>query len=90
MKLRRRGRRPLDLSATRIDGVYVLDMVAHNNDRERDVFQISPGTGAGSLQLAEVAHLANLLWNAATVQWNEKPPRRAAGRACASPTHAAR
>ena len=35
-----------DLSRTRVAGVYVLDMVAHNNDRDRDVFQNLPGHGA--------------------------------------------
>ena len=32
-----------DLSSTRIQGVYVLDMIAHNNSKDRDVFQIAPG-----------------------------------------------
>ena len=36
-----------DLSGVRVQGVYVLDMVAHNNDRDRDVFQIAPGAGPG-------------------------------------------
>ncbi len=44
LKLHRRGRRGLDLAKVQIDGVYVLDMIAHNNDHDRDVFQISPGT----------------------------------------------
>jgi hypothetical protein len=79
LKLRRGGRRGLDLSKVQIDGVYVLDMIAHNNDHDRDVFQISPGTGAQSLRLAEEAHVANMIWNANTLQWNRKPPRRAAG-----------
>ena len=35
-----------DLSAVRIVGVFVMDMIAHNRDSERDVFQISPGKGA--------------------------------------------
>ena len=40
------GRRPLaDLARARVQGVYVLDMVAHNNDHDRDVFQICPGHG---------------------------------------------
>ena len=34
-----------DLSKVRVQGLYVLDMIAHNNDRDRDVFQIAPGTG---------------------------------------------
>ena len=76
LKLRRRGRRPLDLSRARIDGVYVLDMIAHNNDHDRDVFQISPGSCAQSLRLAEEAHVANMIWNAGTLHWNRKPLRR--------------
>src|SRR5207249_3420388 len=49
----------VDLSKTRVQGVYVLDMVAHNNDHDRDVFQIAPGVGAQSMWLAQQAHLAN-------------------------------
>jgi hypothetical protein len=74
-----------DLSRVRIQGVYVLDMVAHNNDRDRDVFQISPGTGHESLWLAYQAHLANEAWNAATESWNQRPTRRGAGRSRRSP-----
>ena len=48
-----------DLSHARVQGVYVLDMVAHNNDHDRDVFQISPATGAQSMWLAYQAHLAD-------------------------------
>jgi hypothetical protein len=72
------GRR--DLSRVRVQGVFVLDMVAHNNDRERDVFQISPGTGTGSEWLAYQAHSANELWNAGTRTWNLRPGRRRRGR----------
>ncbi|MBV8200333.1 MAG: M28 family peptidase, partial [Acidobacteria bacterium] len=66
----------LDLSETRVQGVYVLDMVAHNNDRERDVFQICPGAGGESLWLALQAHLANRAWNRLAPRWN----RRSRGR----------
>ena len=31
------------LAKTRVEGVYVMDMIAHNNDREKDVFQIAAG-----------------------------------------------
>ena len=41
----------------------MLDMVAHNNDRDRDVFQICPGTSRESMWLAYQAHLANRAWN---------------------------
>src|SRR5262249_18590013 len=38
-----------DLSRTRVQGVYVLDMIAHNNDHDHDVFQIAPGTSKESM-----------------------------------------
>jgi Zn-dependent M28 family amino/carboxypeptidase len=69
-----------DLSQVRIQGVYVMDMIAHNNDKEPDVFQISPGTGRPSLWLAEQAHLANEAWNAACERWNQRAGRRGLGR----------
>src|SRR5260370_10214543 len=46
-----------DLSRVRVQGVYVLDMVAHNNDHDRDVFQISPATIRESISLPHQAHL---------------------------------
>ena len=67
----------LDLSQVRIEGVYVLDMIAHNNEHDPDVFQISPGVGRDSLRLAYHAHVANVLWNASTLAWNGRPNRRA-------------
>src|SRR5207237_10211975 len=41
-----------DLSKVRVQGIYVLDMVAHNNDGDGDVFQMAPGHGPESLWLA--------------------------------------
>ncbi|HVA51518.1 MAG TPA: M28 family peptidase [Pirellulales bacterium] len=73
------GRRR-DLSRTRVEGVYVLDMVAHNNDRDRDVFQLCPGTSRESLWLAYQAHLANRTWNQLRPKWNQRPDRRHAKR----------
>lgn len=69
-----------DISDVTIQGLYVLDMVAHNNDREGDVFQIAPGVGRQSLWLAEQAHLANEMWNAGTMTWNRRKDRRGLGR----------
>jgi hypothetical protein len=69
-----------DLSKTRARGVYVLDMIAHNNEHDRDVFQIAPGTGPGSLWLAHQAHLSTELWNQGTVKWNRRSSRRQLGR----------
>jgi hypothetical protein len=70
----------LDLSQVRVEGVYVLDMIAHNNDHDPDVFQISPGVGRDSLRLAYHAHVANALWNASAPTWNGRASRRACAR----------
>jgi hypothetical protein len=69
-----------DCSRARIRGVYVLDMVAHNNDRDRDVFQMAPGSGAESIDLAYQAHRANEIWNASAATWNRRSSRRGRGR----------
>jgi hypothetical protein len=69
-----------DLSGVRVQGVYVLDMVAHNNNKDRDVFQIAPGACRESLWLAYQAHVANRTWNQATAVWNRQAARRKAGR----------
>jgi hypothetical protein len=76
LKLRLPGGGWSDLSGTRVRGLYVSDMIAHNNDRERDVFQISPGVGAESLWLAYQAHLAAEAWNAGARAWNRRPSRK--------------
>jgi hypothetical protein len=80
LKARLNNNRWRDLSKVRIQGVYVMDMIAHNNDKEPDVFQISPGTGRRSLWLAEQAHLANEAWNAACERLNLRAGRRGLGR----------
>jgi hypothetical protein len=68
------------MDRTRVEGVYVLDMVAHNNDHDRDVFQLCPGTNRESMWLAYHAHMANRVWNAQRVKWNARPERRNAKR----------
>jgi len=70
-----------DLSKTRARGVYILDMIAHNNEHDRDVFQIAPGTGPGSLWLAYQAQVSAELWNENTAKWNRRSSRRGLGRA---------
>jgi hypothetical protein len=80
LRMRRADGKTQDLSKTRIQGVYVLDMVAHNNDHDRDVFQIAPGTTRESMWLALQAHLANDCWNRSTETWNRRPGRRDRGR----------
>ncbi len=74
-----------DLSATRVRGVYVSDMIAHNNDHERDIFQIAPGTSRASLGLAEHAHRANAIWNESVPVWNGKTERAGKMRGRRSP-----
>lgn len=72
----------------KIVGLYVLDMVAHNTDRDHvakgayspSIFQISPGRGARSARLAELAHRVTLAWNAGAGTegngWNKKFGRK--------------
>jgi hypothetical protein len=76
LKMRLAGDKWHDLSGVQVQGVYVSDMIAHNNVHERDIFQIAPGRGPESLWLAERAHEANLIWNASTPLWNKKAERR--------------
>jgi Zn-dependent M28 family amino/carboxypeptidase len=85
LKARLAGGRWRDLSGTRVQGVYVLDMVGHNNDHARDIFQIAPGTSAESFWLAEQAHRANEAWNAGAAVWNGRAGRRGLGRGKRSP-----
>jgi hypothetical protein len=75
LKLRLPKGKTRDLSKTTVRGVYVSDMIAHNNDRERNVFQISPGNDQGSMWLAYQAHLANEIWNESVPYWNKSQKR---------------
>jgi hypothetical protein len=70
-----------DVSSVRIDGVYVLDMVGHNTERDRDVLQIAPGEGAAAARLAQRAHRATLRWNRLGAEKNRAPEREGLGRA---------
>jgi hypothetical protein len=69
-----------DLSKTRVAGAFVLDMVAHNNEKHRDVFQIAPGEGKAAARLAWRTWRANERWNRGVKEWNAAPERKAAGR----------
>ena len=64
IKLKNDKQEVVDLSGTEIVGVFVMDMIGHNRDNDQDIFQISPGKSAASLQLAWQAHIANMIWNA--------------------------
>jgi hypothetical protein len=79
LKVRSSNGEEKDLSNARVKGVYVSDMIAHNNDHDRDIFQIAPGTGRASSWLALQAHLASEQWNEWAKQGNERPPRKIAG-----------
>lgn len=68
----------MDLSTVRVRGAFILDMVAHNNDHNRYVFQISPGEGSQAAHLAYRAHLANERWNRSVPIWNRVPQRKRA------------
>jgi hypothetical protein len=81
--------KPKDLSKTTVRGVYVSDMIAHNHDRERDIFQISPGNDPGSIWLAYQAHLANEIWNESVPYWNKSQKRDGLPRGRRSPHGAA-
>ena len=83
------GGKTRDLSGVRIKGLYVSDMIAHNNDHARDIFQISPGTGRRSFWLAEQAHVANEIWNESVPVWNKRPDRADQPRGRRSPHGAA-
>ncbi len=79
LKLHLEGGQWVDLSAAQPVGVFIMDMIAHNRDDNRDTFQISPGENPKSLELAMQAHLANQAWNAATYRWNHAPDREGKG-----------
>jgi hypothetical protein len=71
----------VDVSGVQVVGAFVLDMIAHNNPHDRDVFQIAPGEGAAAARLARHAHAACELWNHGAAAWNEAPDRAGLSRA---------
>ena len=89
LKLHLPGRKTRDLSGVRVKGLYVSDMIAHNNDHAHDIFQISPGTGRESFWLAHQAHIATDIWNESAPVWNRHPDRAGRPRGRRSPHGAA-
>jgi hypothetical protein len=71
----------VDVSRVQVVAAFVLDMIAHNSDRDRDVFQIAPGEGAASAKLALRAHQAAERWNQQAAIWNQTPERHGKPRA---------
>ncbi|MEI6455603.1 MAG: M28 family peptidase [bacterium] len=75
LQMKREDGSLLDLSSVEVKGVYVMDMIAHNRDNARDIFQISPGKNEPSLHLACEAHKAALEWNKLAANLNLTPER---------------
>jgi hypothetical protein len=57
-------------------GVYVADMIAHNNPHDRYVFQMAPGDGKASAWLAYQSHRATEIWNHLAQAANHQSPRK--------------
>ncbi|MEI7490697.1 MAG: M28 family peptidase [Bacteroidota bacterium] len=75
LKMRRDDGGFLDLGGVDIKGVFVMDMIAHNRDNAKDIFQISPGRSDDSVKLGYKAHLVNRTWNKLAAEWNTMPDR---------------
>ncbi|MDD4604186.1 MAG: M28 family peptidase [Bacteroidales bacterium] len=75
LKMRRCDGSFRDLSKVNVAGVFVMDMIAHNRDNARDIFQIAPGRTIDSIKLGYQAHLAARTWNVMIPQWNTLPER---------------
>jgi Peptidase family M28 len=78
LKVIEKGGSAHDLGQVTCRGVYVADMIAHNNVHARDVFQIAPGEGKASAWLAYQAHIANRHWNDRVKEANKQEPRHGA------------
>lgn len=63
----------------KIVGVYVMDMVGHDTDKDRakpgenhtPIFQIAPGRGERAAHLALTAHAVTETWNSRVADWNQ-------------------
>jgi hypothetical protein len=74
-----------DVAKVAVVGAFVLDMIGHNTERDRDVFQIASGEGAGSARLARRALQANQRWNRLAAEWNRADDRKGLQRAVRVP-----
>jgi hypothetical protein len=75
LKMQRSDGTIRDLSGINIAGVLLMDMIAHNRNNGRDIFQIAPGTSPASLRLSKKAFEASRSWNIHAEKWNETPER---------------
>ncbi|MBI5487137.1 MAG: M28 family peptidase [Deltaproteobacteria bacterium] len=85
LRLEAQHGRTIELPDVRLAGAFVLDMIGHNHDRDRDVFQIAPGEGEGSARLARLAHEAAQRWNETAREANRADGRCGRGRAVRMP-----
>ncbi len=69
------GGKPIDLARVQLDGVVVMDMIAHRDPRAGYGFQIAPGEGARAMAVALATHDATERWNAGAVAWNRGAER---------------
>jgi hypothetical protein len=76
LRVRRQDGSFADLSGVDIHGVLVMDMIAHNRDNARDIFQVAPGKPVASIWMAHQAHLACRAWNSRVDGWNALPGRK--------------
>jgi hypothetical protein len=65
-----------DLSGIKITGVVLMDMIAHNRETGRDIFQIAPGNSPASFRLSYQAYQACRSWNIHAEKWNKSPDRK--------------
>ena len=65
-----------DLAGLKITGIVLMDMIAHNRETGRDIFQIAPGNSPASLRLSYQAFRACRSWNIHAERWNESPDRK--------------
>jgi hypothetical protein len=89
LQLHLAGEKIVDLSGVQVKALYVSDMIAHNNDHDRDIFQIAPGSSRASLWCAEQAQIATRIWNESVPVWNQKAERKDRSRSRRSPHGAA-
>jgi hypothetical protein len=69
------GGERVDLSKATVEAFYVMDMIAHNNEAEPDVFQISPGAWPSALKAALHLHDARTLWNSMKADFDAREKR---------------
>jgi hypothetical protein len=75
LRLRLDKNNAIDLSKTKVVAAYIMDMIGHNKDTDRDIFQISPGKSKDAFLIAMQAHIANMQWNKLAHNWNHEQDR---------------